>query len=243
MLLKVKRLYEKANPSFTTSDSFLIRVAQVTDNVRQDPHRVWIITKDLFQEIREYRQKTTVKSVTTVTERQTDTPDSDAAAADNQSNGSTEEKPQKKASTQQLERLEALLEAHKKKIDELENTELTLDDLDKEDNSYLLTDRLKKRAAKIFKRICELRNRSTRMGGIREKRFRYSGSRYPDINKTVERFVNRHSVEERMPDFQDIKKIIKKCNLKFEYRLTNQRINDLAKDVSRISLPSFHDCI
>jgi len=104
--------------------------------------------------------------------------------------------------------MEDLLRRYHDEIERLESRELSLEEMEEEDSAYLVADRLKSRASKIFQRLCVLRNRPPEMGGTREKRFRYSGSRYTEVNLHVQKFVNKQSLEERMPDYHDIRYIL-----------------------------------
>ena len=43
-----------------------------------------------------------------------------------------------------------------------------------------------------------------------------AGTRYPDVNKRIERFINRNQI---FPDFTDIFEIVTRCNVKFSLHL------------------------
>lgn len=244
----VERLYAKANKSFVESREFINRVQETVTQVRLFPARMFIITRDLFAEIKAFKMKDKPKSspqplvVDLVGDEPSDGEDNSPATgqAENSepaaSESVQEKKGERKPSTRQIARLEEILGAHNKEIIRYEQMELSLDDMDNEDSSYLIVERLKSRAAKIYKRICVLKGRSTEMGGTREKKFKYSGSRYKELNIHVQRFVNKHSLEERMPDYSDIRKIVKLCNDKYSYRLNERRIVDLSKEVRLIFL-------
>lgn len=215
-----------------------MKVEYVTRQVQTEPKRMWVLTSELFNELKAYRkvkQKQPQSAAVTAAAADSDgKPGSLSPVTDSHADPSTSDdsKSVKKVSERQLARLEALLAQHCKEIEKLESRELSLDDLESEDSSYLIGERLKRRAAKIFKRLCTLKQRSAHMGGTREKKFKYSGSRYPELNIHVQRFINRHSFEERMPDFADVKRIVKLCNTKYSYCLSSRRMDELAKEVS-----------
>lgn len=231
ILNKVEKLYRRANRDYINSDEFISSVQDIVMRVRLHPDRMFVITKDLFNDIKAYRVKDDEPPAKCSISK-VDISKDVATSCESTASESNERKP----SARQLARLEEMLEAHHKEIQKYEEKELTLDDLDAEDNDYLIQERLKRRAAKIYKRLCELKGRSMAMGGTREKKFRYSGSRYNELNIHVQKFVNKHNLEERMPDYSDIRKIVKKCNEKYEYRLNKPRISDLAKEVNAIIL-------
>ena len=247
LLNRVNRWFSQAQKSYTESDEFIMRVQEAVGKVRLHPSKVWVWTKDLFQEIKAYREKPDMQA-----KLQNDEPDKKDLAAENtdktsagesgastseqmkqgeESNSTTSGTKLKKVSSKQIARLEALLADHSREIERYENMELSLDDLEDEDNSYMIAARLKKRANKIFERLCELKNRSMHRGGARERPFKYSGSRYTMLNKHIRRFINKQEFDERMPDYSDIKKLVTRCNTKYEYRLNKTRVAELAKEV------------
>lgn len=231
---RVVKLYRNTSKAFLESDEFRIRVEHVTKQVKEEPKRMWVLTRELFHELKAYKVVKPKPSTSSVANGSASSHDNNTAtASDSNVNPSTSDdnQPVKKVSERQLARLEALLAQHCKEIEKLESKELSLDELESEDTSYLIAERLKKRAAKIFKRLCILKKRSTNMGGAREKKFKYSGSRYHELNIHVQRFINKHSFEERMPDCADIKRIVKRCNEKYSYRLSAKRMDELAKEV------------
>lgn len=238
----VEKLYSKASKDFVNSDDFMNRVKETAMQVRHHPATMFVITKDLFNDIKAY--KTKEKSEKEVSSKEPEnkaeasqkdsaasavTAEQESADSESAASSSSRQRP----STGQISRLESILAAHHKAIEAYERKELSLDDLDKQDNDYLITERLKKRAAKIYLRLCELKGRSTDMGGTREKKFKYSGSRYNEVNIHIQRFINKHSLEERMPDYSDVRRIVKKCNEKFKYRLNARRVDDLSKEVKQ----------
>lgn len=233
----MEKLYGQAAKSFVDSDAFKARVKHVHEQVLQNPKKMWVLTRDLFQDIKAYKKKADKFGPS----------NGDHGGHSSEANGSgTNGEPSAKrykASDSQIERLESLLESHYKEIEKLESAELSLDDLESEDSSHLIAERLKQRAAKIFKKLCLLKDRSQSMGGLREKRFKYTGSRYEELNMQVQKFVNKHSLEERMPDYNDIRKIVKLSNTKYGYSLTRQRIVELSKEVSEATPVLFFSTI
>lgn len=242
ILDKVEKLYNRANASYVNSEEFIRRVQETVMEVRLHPATMFVTTKDLFNEIKAYRAKEPETKVKAAAAGAHESNGAAAAAGDmngdesvgqdgTASETSASESTHRKPSARQIARLEDILGKYHKEIRRYEQKELSLADLDQEDNDYLVQERLKKRASKIYNRLCELTGRSKDTGGTREKKVRYSGSRYNEVNIHVQKFINKHSLEERMPDYTDIRKIIKKCNEKYEYRLNQRRIVDLSKEV------------
>lgn len=65
------------------------------------------------------------------------------------------------------------------KIEQIREAELSLHDLDAEDSSYILEDRLQKKFVKVWKRLCEVTGRMPSTGRPVEKVFKYEGKRLP----------------------------------------------------------------
>ncbi|KAL8600263.1 hypothetical protein ACOMHN_040724 [Nucella lapillus] len=115
-----------------------------------------------------------------------------------------------------VRRLEKLLEKIRDEIEKVREKDLSLDDLDAEDSSYIYEDRLQKKFIKVWQRLCQLKGRNTSSGRPIERKFRYEGTRFPEINRKVEKFVNRPNC---FPDYHDIRGIIKKVNTRSQLGL------------------------
>ncbi|CAH1786838.1 unnamed protein product [Owenia fusiformis] len=144
-----------------------------------------------------------------------------------QSEGEGRRKEKKKGSAKQLKKLEDLLEKISKKIQALSEQELDFSDLDHEDSTYLQEEKLKRHFMKIWKRICQLKERSDATGRLTETKFKFEGTRYPDINKRIERFINK---TRQFPDYHDIRKEIMKTNQKKGLKLGKRSIDELSKE-------------
>ncbi|XP_013388789.1 uncharacterized protein LOC106157618 isoform X1 [Lingula anatina] len=134
----------------------------------------------------------------------------------------------KTGSGRQIHKLEKLLEDISKAIKKLQEKELDLDALDDEDSAYLQEERLQKRFVKVWNKICDLKGRAPATGRPTELKFRYEGSRYAELNKAIERFINKKHI---FPDYYDVKKIIQKTNVKHHLRLGQKALLDLAKEI------------
>ncbi|XP_067124596.1 death domain-associated protein 6-like isoform X3 [Centruroides vittatus] len=112
------------------------------------------------------------------------------------------------------------------KIKSLQQKELSLDDMDDPESIYIQEDRFVKRFNKVWKKICVLTGRTTKTGRQTERRFCFNGSRYPEINSKVERFINKKKI---FPDYKDILNIVMSVNdvLKF----SNNQAQSVAREV------------
>ncbi|GAB1598570.1 death domain-associated protein 6-like [Argonauta hians] len=136
-------------------------------------------------------------------------------------------KKRKKGSERQIKRLEELLSKISKEIETVNEKELGLEELEDEDSAYLYEDRLQKKFVKVWEKLCELKNQDTRTGRPVERKFHYNGTRYPEINKRIEKFINRRKI---FPDYFDIKHIINQVNNVQKLFLGKTVIDDLARE-------------
>ncbi|PVD22521.1 hypothetical protein C0Q70_18335 [Pomacea canaliculata] len=124
-------------------------------------------------------------------------------------------------------RLERLLEQLRDKIEQIREAELSLHDLDAEDSSYILEDRLQKKFVKVWKRLCEVTGRMPSTGRPVEKVFKYEGTRYPEVNRKISKFVNRRKI---FPDYHDICGIVKKVNARLSLKLNANQVNNISRE-------------
>ena len=227
----MEKTYSRAKTSYTHSPAFIAKVRELTDSVRQRPNQMWVIVKPLFDELKSYKQEKPAATNTGAgsTNSKASTSAAQPEGETGQSDSDTAGRGSGQASERQILRLEKLLAEYHREIEKYELKELSLDDLDDEDNDYLLCERLKQRASKIFHRLCQLKNRSSGMGGARERRFKYSGSRYREVNLHIEKLINKQSLDEKMPDYPDIRKLVRRCDEKYGYRLSKKLLDDEAK--------------
>lgn len=233
-ILKMEKTASKASRTFKSSPSFLKKVQDLTEAIRHNPGSMWTSVQPLFIELKAYKVKPANPSPqpASADDNNPSTSDQNDSAANTESDSGQGPSKRRKPSARQIQRLEELLAAHHAEIEKYELKELSLDDMDDDENDYLMCERLKARASKIFRRLCELKDRSTEMGGPREKRFKYNGSRYKEVNQHVEKFVNKQTLEERMPDYNDIRKLVKKCDEKYSLKLSRKLQDQESKQVS-----------
>ena len=81
--------------------------------------------------------------------------------------------------------------------------------------------RYKKRFMEIYRKLAEYKKLSTDLDRRSDKRFRFHGTRYPEINNKIEKFINRTN---RFPDFADIKKQVEEVNRLRELHLSETQV-------------------
>ncbi|NXL69152.1 DAXX protein, partial [Chordeiles acutipennis] len=134
------------------------------------------------------------------------------------------------ASKRQIRYLENLLRVYTGEIRRLQERELDLSELDSEDSTYLQESRLKRKMMRIFERLCQLKQCSSLTGRVIEQRIPYRGTRYPEVNRRIERFINR---PDAFPDYGDILKVIQKASARHGLGLARRQMENMAQDAFR----------
>ncbi|XP_034400919.1 death domain-associated protein 6 [Cyclopterus lumpus] len=140
------------------------------------------------------------------------------------------EKKAKRASRRQIAYLENLLKVYNDEIYRLQQTELNLDDLAAEDSIYIQEHRLKRKMMKIYEKLCELKNCSTLTGRVIEQRLPYNSTRYPEINRKIERYINSPEAHQNPPDYQDILQQVLRANERHNLCLSRRQLNQIAQE-------------
>ncbi|XP_076006061.1 death domain-associated protein 6 isoform X2 [Genypterus blacodes] len=144
-----------------------------------------------------------------------------------------EEKKAQRASRRQIAYLENLLRVYNHEIRRLQEAELSLDDMGTEDSSYLQEHKLKRKMMKIYYKLCELKGCSKLTGRVIEHKITFSGTRYPEVNKKIERFINSEEAHRNPPDYQDILQVVLRTNQRYNLDLSRKHMNQMAQDAFR----------
>lgn len=113
------------------------------------------------------------------------------------------------------------------RIRKLEEAEVTSDE--EEENNYILLDRYRTRASKIYEKLCELQGISSDAGRIVRQKLHFSGnSGYPKIEKALEKFYHKTKT---FPDFMDVKTLIEKTVKKENIDIPLHKIHNIAQTV------------
>lgn len=139
-----------------------------------------------------------------------------------------EERPIKKknASERHLKKLEKALRKCGNKIKDLEEAPIDWDE--DEDSNFILAAKLKNRYMAIHKKIAEYKKLSFSLDRRSDKKFSFTDSKYPEIGRKIEKFVNRTN---EFPDFADIKKEVEDVNIKKILLLTETQIHTEAERI------------
>ncbi|NWZ72616.1 DAXX protein, partial [Acrocephalus arundinaceus] len=133
-------------------------------------------------------------------------------------------------SRRQIRHLEHLLRVYAGEIRRLQERELDLAELDSADSPYLQENRLKRRMMRIFRRLCQLKECSSLTGRVLEQRIRFRGTRYPEVNRSIERFINR---PDAFPDYSDILREIRSASARHGLGLGRRQMENMAQEAFR----------
>ncbi|KAM6903371.1 death domain-associated protein 6 isoform 2-T2 [Lycodopsis pacificus] len=159
----------------------------------------------------------------------------------NNKEGPEAEKKAKRASRRQIAYLENLLKVYNDEICRLQQAELNLDDLGTEDSLYIQEHKLKRKMIKIYEKLCELKECSTLTGRVIEQRIPYKSTRYPEINRKIERFINSPEAQRNPPDFQDIFQQVLRANERHNLCLSRKQLEQIAQEAFRETWRCMHE--
>ncbi|XP_029840943.2 death domain-associated protein 6 isoform X1 [Ixodes scapularis] len=252
ILKRVDVLVQQTNLHYLASEQFRGLVADLTRKVGADGANVYVHLKTLTDELRAYREKrpkpkgTTAPSASTSGDAAADRSGGAAANETTTDNGGTtsangEEVAEDSGTAasnegdvkdlkrqKQIRQLEKHLRKLHRAIKKLRKKEVDWDSEDDINSPYIMEDRYKKKFVKVWWKLCELQGRRPLTGREDEKKFRYSGSRYPEINEGVCRMINSKKI---FPDFTDILGLIKSHNELSSLGLQGPQMEQIAKEV------------
>ncbi|XP_037082548.1 death domain-associated protein 6-like [Pollicipes pollicipes] len=151
-----------------------------------------------------------------------------AAAQASQKPVVPEDRQQKEARRHRrhVAKLEKTLRRLEREIGRREACEVDWDD--GADSAYMVGARLKRRYVQVYRRYCRLVGAEEETERLGAPRIRFQGTRYPEINRRIEKFVNR---SREFPDFKDVLSQIETANRHHRLLMGPGAIHDQAKDV------------
>lgn len=110
-----------------------------------------------------------------------------------------------------VKQLELKLADYDRQIRRVMEMELTMDDMDSDTSPYLMEDVLKRKFMRTWYQLCNLLHIDPDIKIQQERDGGYSGTRYPQINRRIERLL---SLDE-FPDHFDICQVVERVNDKY----------------------------
>uniref|UniRef100_A0A8C5N611 Death domain-associated protein 6 n=1 Tax=Gouania willdenowi TaxID=441366 RepID=A0A8C5N611_GOUWI len=152
-------------------------------------------------------------------------------ADDDQEGQEQAEKKEKKASRKQIAYLENLLKVYNEEISRLQQSEMSLEDMGADDSTYIQEHKLKRKMMKIYEKLCELKGCRVLTGRVMEQEIPYRGTRYPEINRRIRRFINSPEARSNPPDYADILNQVSHANKRHSLKLSDRELETIARDV------------
>lgn len=139
---------------------------------------------------------------------------------------SKESKRQKKKKL--IMSMKARLKFYDNEIKRLAQAELSLDEMDNADSSYIRESKMKEKYARLHKKLCMLQGSDDLCDEQPYAGVRIIGCPYPEINREAEKYLRS---KRRFPDFFEIKKIVVGANKNYSIGLKSQEEVDIAREV------------
>ncbi|XP_069097965.1 death domain-associated protein 6 [Pleurodeles waltl] len=245
--------YQKASPAFLASTEFRNVIGRCLTRVQNKKSKVYVYINELCTVLKSNseKKKVVLSSAPAPASKQkqsqqlqshppadnsaiktTDDFEQDEKQEDNEDTGAEtkEDVEHRKASKRQIRYLENLLSVYTTEIRRLQEKELDLTQLDDEDSIYIQENRLKRKMIRIFEKLCELKSCCSLTGRVIEQRIPYRGTRYPEVNRHIQKFINK---PDNFPDYGDILKVIEKANIRHSLDLTKRQMQSMAADAFR----------
>ncbi|NXP06515.1 DAXX protein, partial [Thinocorus orbignyianus] len=233
--------HQKATPDFLSSAELRNVLSRCLGRVRSRPDKVYVYINELCTTLKAHtlrRKLAPVSLNSSISTKATSPspsppnalPTSTTTISSSSSTSSSSTSSSPGGSKRQIRYLENLLRVYTGEIRRLQEKELDLNELDNEDSPYLQESRLKRRMMRIFERLCQLKRCSSLTGRVIEQRISYRGTRYPEVNRRIERFINRPEV---FPDYTDILKVIQKASARHSLGLARRQMESMAQDAFR----------
>ncbi|XP_015784989.1 death domain-associated protein 6 [Tetranychus urticae] len=140
-----------------------------------------------------------------------------------------------------IKELQTRIKKDLRKIDRLDQVELSIEDLDKEDSAHAKKEKYEKRVARFATKLLTLQGMNKTSFRILDKVYRYSGTEYPALNEAISskyRAIMQKKYKGRVPtrpmnstpNIKDIIDIIK--NVSTENNFTIPNIEELALKIA-----------
>uniref|UniRef100_A0AAV2K3K1 Death domain-associated protein 6 n=1 Tax=Knipowitschia caucasica TaxID=637954 RepID=A0AAV2K3K1_KNICA len=251
----LKTKHGKATSSFLSSVEFRNSLGRCLTRAQANRSKTFVYINELCTLLRQHGDKkrqslakpeaSTLKSASNQfssdQEVKADMEEQEKPSTSGMNNDTEPDKKSVRKSKKQIAYLENLLKVYNDEIRRLQEAELSLDELETEDSTYIQEHKLKRKMIKIYEKLCELKNCSSLTGRVLEQRISYSGSRYPEINKRLEKFINSPEARENPPDYQDIYQQVLRANERYNLCLTRKRLCEIAKEAFRDTASRIQD--
>lgn len=128
-----------------------------------------------------------------------------------------------------IDRLKDKLKHVSDKIKILNQAELSLEEMDMSDSTYIQECRLKERFNKIWDKLCKIRGRPTDTGRVIEKDVKCPSTGFQEIDRAVSKFLKKK--RGRFPDKFDISRVIQDAKREHGLKIPSQALREISDEV------------
>lgn len=229
------KLQQRAQSVFLASAEFCNILSRVLARSRKRPAKIYVYINELCTVLKAHSIKKKLNlapAASTTSEASGPNPPTEPPSDLTNTESTASEASRTRGSRRQIQRLEQLLALYVAEIRRLQEKELDLSELDDPDSSYLQEARLKRKLIRLFGRLCELKDCSSLTGRVIEQRIPYRGTRYPEVNRRIERLINKPGLD-TFPDYGDVLRAVEKAATRHSLGLPRQQLQLLAQDAFR----------
>lgn len=229
------KLQQRAHPLFLASAEFCNILSRVLSRARSRPSKLYVYINELCTVLKAHSAKKKLNlahAAAASSEPSGSNPPTDPSSDPANAEAAVSEAPRTRGSRRQIQRLEQLLALYVAEIRRLQEKELDLSELDDPDSTYLQEARLKRKLIRLFGRLCELKECSSLTGRVIEQRIPYRGTRYPEVNRCIERLINKPGPD-TFPDYGDVLRAVEKAAARHSLGLSRQQLQLMAQDAFR----------
>uniref|UniRef100_A0A8C0D431 Death domain-associated protein 6 n=1 Tax=Balaenoptera musculus TaxID=9771 RepID=A0A8C0D431_BALMU len=226
---------QRAHSLFLASAEFCNILSRVLSRAQSRPAKLYVYINELCTVLKAHSAKKKLNlapAATTSSEPSGNNPPADPSSDPTSAETTGSEAPRTHGSRRQIQRLEQLLALYVAEIRRLQEKELDLSELDDPDSTYLQEARLKRKLIRLFGRLCELKDCSSLTGRVIEQRIPYRGTRYPEVNRRIERLINKPGPD-TFPDYGDVLRAVEKAAARHSLGLPRQQLQLMAQDAFR----------
>ncbi|KAM6184165.1 death domain-associated protein 6 isoform 1-T1 [Erethizon dorsatum] len=231
----LSKLQQRAHPLFLASAEFCNILSRVLSRACSRPSKLYVYINELCTVLKAHSAKKKLNlapAAPVSTEPPGSNPPRDPSSDPANAETTAAEAPRARGSQRQIQRLEQLLALYVAEIRRLQEKELDLSELDDPDSTYLQEARLKRKLIRLFGRLCELKECSSLTGRVIEQRIPYRGTRYPEVNRHIERLINKPGPD-TFPDYGDVLRAVEKAADRHSLGLSRQQLQLMAQDAFR----------
>lgn len=213
---------------------------RVEENVNKDAVRLTTDCSDGKESGSVVRKRASVKTATEASTSSAEFPTSvhvevtKEGKSKRKTNGTTDPSRSKLSVTPRkrqvrINRLKEKLKHVSDKIKILNQAELSLEEMNMSDSTYIQECRLKERFNKIWAKLCKIRGRPTDTGRVIEKDVKCPSTGFPEIDRAVNKFLKKK--RGRFPDKFDISRVIQDAKREHGLKISSQALREISDEV------------